>query len=491
MPKLIVELKACMKKFDFLLVNRHLLQEDDLETNATAFRWPGMIKPEFAKIVNKLQDDRDKFEELVKSRVEEFAAEMARIKAEIEGLNLVGDKTLEKRQLTDQVATIEAYRLQLDEALENDSNKPSALSINTEEEQLGWVKTNFQDIQDSLELLKPLGTLWSGADNIIGEHTKWMNGPFIGLKAEDIRDAVDTTIREMKGLKRTFKEHEAPLSVATAVSEKMDKFQEHLPLIEYLCHPGLRDRHWTMIEEKVGYSIKPDEFSTLTRIIEQRLEPFLKDFEEISFAASKEYNLEKSLDTMSSEWEEVRRGQPTPANAGQRQPTPTQPTATNCNQRFFARVSQIDFPFAPYPKNEELSVIANLDDIQMLLDDHIVKTQTMKSNSFIGPFEERTKAWETTLLLLQDAIDVWMAVQATWMYLEPIFGSEDIMKQMPVEGKMFQTVDASWKEVMTAATADPKVLVVVKIPHLVEKLGTCNELLEKIQKGLNDYLETK
>ena len=110
-------------------------------------------------------------------------------------------------------------------------------------------------------------------------------------------------------------------------------------------------------------------------------------------------------------------------------------------------------PFAEYPKNPELNIMGGIDDIQMILDDQIVKTQTMKTNSFIGPFEERTKAWEKSLLMLQDTLDEWMKCQQTWMYLEPIFGSEDIMKQMPVEGAMFKKVDVSWRDILKARPA--------------------------------------
>ena len=40
-----------------------------------------------------------------------------------------------------------------------------------------------------------------------------------------------------------------------------------------------------------------------------------------------------------------------------------------------------------------------------------------------------------------------ITVQRSWMYLEPIFGSDDIMQQLPLEGKRFAAVDRSWRKV--------------------------------------------
>ncbi len=142
-------------------------------------------------------------------------------------------------------------------------------------------------------------------------------------------------------------------------------------------------------------------------------------------------------------------------------------------------------------RNTGTSILSGIDEIQQLLDDHIVKTQAMRGSRYIGPYLERITEWEHTLVELQEILDNWLKVQATWLYLEPIFGSDDIMRQMPVEGRLFKEVNQVWRSNMAATVADPAVLSVARRPGLLVSLVEANKKLDVIQKGLNDYLETK
>lgn len=148
----------------------------------------------------------------------------------------------------------------------------------------------------------------------------------------------------------------------------------------------------------VGFPIIVCPELTLEKVIEFGLEDYLARFEKISESATKENSLELAMSNMIVEW----RG--------------------------------IEFSVHEY-RDTGTYILASVNDIQTLLDDHIIKTQTMKNSPYIKPFETEILSWESKLVLLQEILDDWLRVQATWIYLEPIFSSPDIQQQMPEEGK--------------------------------------------------------
>lgn len=125
-------------------------------------------------------------------------------------------------------------------------------------------------------------------------------------------------------------------------------------------------------------------------------------------------------------------------------------------------------------------IIRGYDEIQVELDEHIVNTQAMQFSPFKKPFEERIINWNNQLKTMSDVLEEWAKCQGQWMYLQPIFDSADIAKQLPNETKKFKTVDSTWKHTMTSAHQLRNVLKVCTQDGLLERLQEANKNLEII-----------
>lgn len=90
----------------------------------------------------------------------------------------------------------------------------------------------------------------------------------------------------------------------------------------------------------------------------------MEEIATIGASASKEYSLLKTLEKMESEWE------------------------------------GLEMKTIAY-KDTGTFVIGGTDEIQMILDDQIVKVQSMNASPFVKPFAKRAGEWQTTLFTLQ------------------------------------------------------------------------------------------
>jgi len=167
------------------------------------------------------------------------------------------------------------------------------------------------------------------------------------------------------------------------------------------------DGSWTLTSS-TGCDIIADEFLTLQAMLDEKLQDHWDKVDEVSVGATKQYGLEMKLKGLMEEW------------------------------------SEMDIMIKPY-KESGTFIIGGTDDIYAMLDDQIVMAQTMLASPFIKYIKGPTAAFEKRLIYLQETLDAWLMVQRTWMYLKPIFGSEDIMRQMPTEGRRFAAVDGFWR----------------------------------------------
>jgi len=275
------------------------------------------------------------------------------------------------------------------------------------------------------------------------------------LNASEIETFVDEQFKEAYKMYKAFEDQPAPQAVAQDLRKDIQAFKKNMPVIQALCQEAIQPHHFNELFEVMDITDDMDDGDlTLQRMLDQGVLDHLETVERISTEAQKQYSLATTLKTMKKEW------------------------------------TTMDFGTMAY-KNTGTYLLKGTDDIQTMLDDHIIKTQAVRGSPFVKPIEREVKDWEAKLFYIQDLLEQWLMCQRTWLYLEPIFGSDDIIRQMPSEARKFQAVDKLWRDTLEAVIENPNVIEVSDIEGLLMNFIDANKKLDLIQKGLNDYLETK
>jgi dynein heavy chain, axonemal len=328
--------------------------------------------------------------------------------------------------------------------------------FNMREKVFGFPPTEYAMLDSYTEQLQPVYKLWNMVSDFHNSMNDWLNGDFKDLDGKVIDEMVTDWWKTSYKLSKSLEE-DLPGAAACAALLRAEttEFRNNMPVIQSLASKALKRRHWEALSELLGKIIDPEDELTLQSLLDLDAAANIEGIQEITIAAEKEYNLERTMHAMMKEWE------------------------------------TIEFEVKAY-KESGTFIVGGVDEIITLLDDHIVKTQTMRGSPYIRPIEKECKMWEHRLKYAQGMLDAMITCQRTWMYLEPIFGSEDIMRQLPTEARRFQGVDTLWRKTLTETNTDPNFMTQAEPDkRLEEKFKKANEKLEEITKGLNDYLEMK
>ena len=306
--------------------------------------------------------------------------------------------------------------------------------------------------------IEMLEVIWGMMQEWQGNMDSWKDGQFATMDVAGIESTAGAFQKRIIKVQKDIKATGAPgnqYKVVDALKDRTDAIKKLMPLIMDLRNEAMRDRHWKQLMDEVGKTFDPTSSDfTLQLVLDLGLEHHQELISNLSTAAGKELAIEEALVRIAAAWDEL------------------------------------TMDLADY-KGDYLK-LRTVDDLYAALEDNAVMLSTMKASRFAASFLTQLDTWEKSLSHISECVEMMMNVQRKWMYLESIFvGSEDIRKQLPTESSLFDRVNADWisttKRMLAAGTA-------YKACHLdgvLDTLTSMDDTLDRIQKSLDEYLETK
>jgi len=311
--------------------------------------------------------------------------------------------------------------------------------------------TRYEEVENLEGNLRLKKNMWQGLHDWGEQVDGWSTAPFESLNTEVMQQQVNKYAKICSQVEKGLPAN----TVLPLLKDKVDTFKSLVPVVVALRNDALKEHHWAQIEEAIHTEMDRGENFTLGYLLELHVDEYREQIETISTAATQENVLEEMLAKVEGMWK------------------------------------SLEFTVNMYKEQKDVFILGGMDDVMATLEETQVLVQTILGSRFVGPMQKRVDDWDKKLRLFSDTLDEWLNIQRAWMYLESIFKAADIQRQLPNEYKQFDQVNKLWLELMRKTSVDPSALKAATAPKLKEQLEKSNATLEKIQKNLEDYLETK
>eukprot|EP00759_Apiculatamorpha_spiralis_P009030 PhF_6_TR15913/c0_g1_i1/m.24583/K10408/DNAH; dynein heavy chain, axonemal len=298
--------------------------------------------------------------------------------------------------------------------------------------------------------------LWAALQNLQDLKAQWGSKPLSELDVKEVNRVVEEMWTNANRLHRKNKNDVSERFLEFVKEEKM-----HMPTITCLGNPHMKKEHWTRVftalQNQSTASAIADSGITLDRLRAWKVFD-LKNRDVIaeqSAIATGEWELEQQIKGIETIWQTV------------------------------------EFQVKPHRDNKDQYILDDVADIVQQMEEHILTVQSCLANRFVAIMRPVVEEWDKRLQLLSKVIEKWISVQGSWIYLEFIFTSDDIKKQLPNESSRFGKVDAEFKDLMKRTQSLKNCMKLISEMDVLGMLSDAQISLDIIQKGLEDYLETK
>ncbi|KAH9106046.1 hypothetical protein AeMF1_018228 [Aphanomyces euteiches] len=245
------------------------------------------------------------------------------------------------------------------------------------------------------------------------------------------------------------------LPVLHALKDSIDAFKHTLPIVHDLRCPALKEHHWKELSDMLLFDVLADPTLTLWRLIDMNMHDCAPSVHRIAGEAIQEKLLEDLLERITSLW------------------------------------IHLEFRVERYKDRKDIYIFGAMDDIHASLEESFVSLETILGSRFVANVKDEAMALQKRLHSFQDTLAKWTTCQKEWIYLDAIFSTPDMQRQLPLEAQAFAAVHSFWKDTMERTQETPNCMRATAQPGLGDTFSKHNHAMENLRKALEEYLETK
>ncbi|CAD8087288.1 unnamed protein product [Paramecium sonneborni] len=439
LAKLANEVNMLFQTLDLLHQYQYQFDSKEIENLWLLKQWPSEIKIALVEGQRNVNLKETKFTEKLDQEKEQFIRELLILEKQVDEIKFYEDYS--------QVKIYAQNVMGLKEKINNYQDK--VRSFNDRENLFKQPLSDYDDLIKIKQDFDPFYKIWDLAIEFDIDKQEWYQGLFIKLQYSQIeRKVIQYYQKETLLLIKFFQDqsNDKALRLLSDLKKDLDKFKEVMWLIEFLNCEAIQKKPKTWDEIYATCGFVGDDI-TLTQLLEHNLLQFKIQIEDISKRATYSYDIEKRLNSVVDKCKEIK----------------------------------IEFI--------SNSNIMKIDETQILLDEQLNLVLLLKQSPYV--VMDKAQGLERKIILIQDTLENWRSTQRGYIYLQPIFQSEDIRKKLPQEKNKFDYIDRFWKQIIDNFLKDPLVWENIENERYKQESKHCNDLLDYILKGLNDYLEQK
>ncbi|KAG4061843.1 hypothetical protein PC123_g3275 [Phytophthora cactorum] len=375
------------------------LSLDLLSSTAKTLKWRSHIDKLLIEADSQLVNERSRIEAMFIAKRSRFQAEIEEFEGEVRGFAKKGD-----------LRHAATYVVQLAKMQDNIfSFRQAMATIIQEEQKLQWKPTDFGKLDDIAEEMAPYERLWKTVREFREMNSKWLRGNVFELPGKEGMQTLQQMLTVVADVSSVLILNSAAAAItAETVRKQMTDFRENVRLIVAIQNPAMKERHMKAVSELTGIDFTSEEAITLLKLLENGAFEMISEIVDISCNATQEQQIERALNEIRDEWEATS-FQLVPSRHPITSSTALAPLLTTDDS-----------------ESEVLNLVVEKecgDRIVSLMEDHLLRLQTLSCMSHAGPFIVEIAMWQNFASEMGEVVETLTLVEHRWRKITPLFAA--------------------------------------------------------------------